>query len=117
MTTLDRQQHADTVLAETLGRLDTADADAFVTNIVTSVRAALYAAPSGSMREWMEAHDGQVVTTIQVHNGNGIPWCPTGRTIDGSTATYVQLSGSRRDYKGMRVIARTDNVLIVADDW
>ena len=107
------------VLQPTLDRLKgqaVADADNWVAGIVLAVEDALASAPTGTMHKWMIEHDGQVVTTIQVHNSTGTAWTPTGRTIDAGTRSSVKLSGSRRDYAGMRVIATTDDVLIVADD-
>lgn len=70
--------------------------------------------PAGTMRAWFEAHDGAKVTTIQ-SRANGT-WAPTGRTVDASRATYVQLDGSRRDYRGCAVAHADDRVLIVTTD-
>lgn len=112
-----KTDHADTVLAPLLGRLGDDPTTDFVDAIVTRVREALRAGPKGSLRAWMQAHDGQLVTTLQVSNGAGTVWCPTGRTIDASRAGGVVLSGSTRPYRGMVVAGATDAAIVVADDW
>lgn len=109
-------EHANTVLTPILDRLAN-DANPFVTAVVSAVREALHSSASGTMRKWMRAHNGRQVTTIQVSNENGVSWCPTGRTIDATKASSVQFSGSYREYARMHVIAATDQVLIVADEW
>lgn len=72
---------------------------------------------SGTMKSWFQNHHGDYVTTIQVTNVTGEAWAPTSRVVDSSRSTYVTLKGSARYYAGMRVIAVTDCVLIVADEW
>lgn len=113
--TQERQNHADTVLAETLGRLD-GQGDDYASLVVAMIRTTLKQPPMGTLRKWMVAHNGEVVTTVQIHNGNGTAWTPTGRTIDASKSTYVELSGSARYYAEMHVVATAPNVIIVADD-
>lgn len=79
----------------------------------------------GTMRAWMEAHDGQDVHTLQAtvtnertHVGEvRSVWQPGARTVDASRAGGVQLDGSRRDYAGCRVVSASDDVLIVATTW
>lgn len=90
--------------------------DEFVMAILREARAALDSSPKGTMRAWMAAHDGELVTTVQVDRKAGTRWAPTGRTVE-ARPSFVLLSGSRRDYKGMRVLHATENALIVADDW
>lgn len=73
------------------------------------------AVPVGTMRAWMQARDGQRVDTIQVTASGA--WAPMGRVIESKTRTgSVRLDGSTRDYKGMRVLAATDDALIVEGD-
>lgn len=85
----------------------------FAIDVANAVRSAYDAPARGTMRAWMEAHNGDVVTTIQARR-DGHSWCPTGRTVDArSRQGSVQLSGSTRDYAGCRVLHATDDVLIV----
>jgi hypothetical protein len=70
---------------------------------------------SGTFRKWMEAHNGQTVTTIQLDTIRETVWAPTGRTIDTSRASFVQLSGSSRYYAGCAVIHSTDTELLISD--
>lgn len=74
-------------------------------------------APKGTMRAWMESHNGQTVDTVQITNRTGDSWTPIERKIEATRAGKVLLNDSARDYKGMRVLSATDSVLIVADDW
>lgn len=104
----------DEVLEATLPRYEFT---VFGSAVVALIRDALDAPARGTMRAWMEAHNGDVVTTVQVHRDNGQAWSPTGRTVDATRAGSVQLSGSIRDYRGMRVLHATDDVLIVSDSW
>lgn len=91
--------------------------DRFVSIIVGRARRALTAPASGTMRAWMEGHNGQLVTTVQLGTGDyGSRWCPTGRTIDATRAGSVRLSGSTRDYAGMRVLHADSHALIVSGD-
>lgn len=89
----------------------------FAIDVANAIRSAYDAPARGSMRAWMEAHNGATVTTVQVHRDNGQAWSPTGRTVDASRAGSVRLDGSTRDYRGMRVLHATDDVLIVSDSW
>lgn len=79
--------------------------------------------PSGTMRDWMLAHHGQQVTTIQMSTRQYDGWAPTGRVVDAkSGATFVQFSGlayanpSTRYYAGMRVLRTSETALIVGDE-
>lgn len=79
--------------------------------------------PSGTMRDWMLAHHGQQVATIQMDTRQYGWWAPTGRIVDAkSGATFVQFSGlayappSTRYYAGMRVLRASENILIVGDE-
>ena len=70
-----------------------------------------------TMKQWMQNHNGQEISTLQSNNDGSNAWMPGYRTVDTSRASYVSLGDSRRDYAGMRVVAVTDDVLTVADDW
>src|SRR5690554_3821390 len=107
---------ATEALAPTLDRLAASDSD-YSRGVAAIIRDTLSGKPTGTLRAWMERHNGRQVTTLQVHNGNGTAWAPTGRTIDATRAGSVILSGSTRDYKGMRVIAASADCIIVRDDW
>lgn len=93
--------------------------DEFAQDTVRDVREALESGPKGTMRQWFTARHGKTVTTIQCESTDKPGrWMPTGRTIDAETFFgRVLLSGSARDYRGMRVLHATSRVLIVADDW
>lgn len=73
-------------------------------------------APKGTMRAWMEAHNGLSVDTVQLTNETGNCWTPIDRKIEATRAGKVLLNDSARDYKGMRVLSATDSVLIVEND-
>ena len=72
--------------------------------------------PQGTLKSWMQEHHG-ALETVQFNRHDGTAWAPTGRKIDALRATYVELSGSRRDYGGMKVVAVKSNVIVVVDDW
>lgn len=85
---------------------------------VHTALSAPHAPASGTMRAWMQAHDGESVHTVQVTNHNGQVWAPLSRTVDAHTrAGSVILGDSNRDYAGMRVLSAAPHLLIVADDW
>lgn len=69
---------------------------------------------SGTAKAWFQARHGQLVDTLQASQ-MGL-WGPNGRVIDASRGTYVRLDGSIRDYKGLKVVHVTDDVLMVEDD-
>lgn len=71
--------------------------------------------PQGTMKAWFQAHHGERVETFQFGYNNR-PWLPGLRTVDASAATYVVLGGSRRDYRGMRVIASDPTSLVVESE-
>ena len=73
---------------------------------------AIEAGPSGTVKGWMTENNGRDVDTVQ---GGRRPWVPMGRTVDASATTFVKLGESRRDYKGMRVVGRTNDVLVALD--
>ena len=85
-------------------------------NAATGIERALESPASGTMRAWMEAHNRQTVTTIQIDNRNGSGWFPTGRTID-ARPSAVFLDRSAHEYRGMKVLHATGSALIVGDDW
>lgn len=96
----------------------------FAQHAAAEIRAALDATGASTpaavrttMRKWMQAHDGQPVTTIQVHNRTGEVWAPIHRTIEAARATYVTFDGSRSDYDGSTVVAATETALIVNNGW
>ena len=68
------------------------------------------------MKAWMQQHHGKRVHTQQQDKLTGGVWVPGPRTVDASRATYVTLGGSRRDYRGMKVLQKTANRLTVADE-
>lgn len=57
-----------------------------------------------TLKNWMQSHDGQKVHTIQYSSESGQYWTPASRVVDASHASYVTFNGSRRDYKGMKVV-------------
>ncbi len=72
---------------------------------------------SGTMKAWMQKHDGDTVETFQYDQSLGKVWRPGPRAVDASTrSTYVALNGSRRDYAGMHHLGSNSDTLIVGDD-
>lgn len=103
-------------LVDFLCGLDEVRNGQFAASVRDTVLDALkFGKPSGTMRSWLMAHTGQTVTTVQVTNSTGQVWAPTSRVVM-PFATFVELSGSRRYFAGMRVVVSTDRVLVVADD-
>ena len=66
---------------------------------------------TGSLAEWMASMDGRTVDTVQVTAFGA--WAPLGRVVNASRATYVTLGGSRRDYRGTRVVGVSDRAILV----
>ena len=70
------------------------------------------------MKNWMLAQHGRKVETYQSKRpvGSTSMWAPGPRTVDAkSFATYVLLDGSRRDYKGMRIVKVEEDRITVED--
>lgn len=67
------------------------------------------------MKAWMQHHHGKRVHTQQRDERTGRVWEPGPRAVDATRATYVTLNGSRRDYRGMKVIEKTADRLTVTD--
>ena len=73
---------------------------------------------TGTMKTWCELHDGQNVLTIQRDNHTGGFWIPFAREVDAhSRATSVSFESSVREYRGMKVVSASRDLLIVADSW
>ena len=68
----------------------------------------------GTLKAWMQAHDGQRVSTYQV-KANGSTWGPGPRTVDASRAGSVSLDGSVRDYAGMLVMVSDSDTMVAYD--
>lgn len=81
-----------------------------------TLSAVIHCKPRGTMRAWMQGHNGHPVTTIQVNNETGNVWAPTGRIVDATRASHVLLGESRRAYAGMTVLAVSPGALIVRDE-
>lgn len=85
-----------------------------------SIREGLEARTGGTLRAWIQDHDGDAVDTLQVDilldqaepaglvNG----WAPGARRISAERKTYALLGGSRRDYAGVTTLVATDRVYI-----
>ena len=81
---------------------------------------------TGSVKAWMQAHDGQSIDTLQVNVSpegmltNG--WNPGPRTLR-STQQATQFGfevgeeQSRREYAGMRLEAVSDTMLVASAQW
>lgn len=70
---------------------------------------------SGTLRSWMQEHDGEQIDTFQYDRHTSRPWVPGVRTLDATRATFFELGGSRRDYAGMIVLASTPDHIAAAD--
>lgn len=82
-----------------------------------------FAAPDGmvhrSYKGWVTMHDGEAVDTLQATfpDDTGritMPWAPANRVIK-ARATFATFDGSRRDYRGVKVLASDDNTIVVTD--
>lgn len=82
-----------------------------------------FTAPDGmthrSYKGWVTAHDGLKVDTLQASfpDDTGeihMPWAPANRVIK-ARATFVTFNDSRRDYRGVKVLASDDNTIVVTD--
>ena len=82
--------------------------DKFAETVVAGAR--------GSMKAWMESHAGQCVTTVQA---GWRPWMVTDREVFTPRSSYVNFGtsdGSRRDYKGCKVVGSTSTTLLINTD-
>ena len=66
----------------------------------------------GTMRAWFEAHKGDQVDTLQVHQ-DGQLWCPQARVINDVRPTFAEIGGSRRHYREAQVITQDADTLII----
>lgn len=73
------------------------------------------AGPAGTLKAWMQAHNGRQIDTFQYDRNTLRPWVPGARTLDASRATFFELDGSSRYYAGMAVLAATDSAIAAAD--
>ena len=82
-----------------------------------------FAAPDGivtkSYKAWLTSHDAKHVDTLQARVlGDGrivLPWSKPNRKIT-VKSNHVRLDNSRRDFAGVRVLASSDNLIVVTDD-
>lgn len=83
---------------------------------------ALPTTKAGTAKAWFEVNHGRKVDLLQatvlsdgtLRNG----WAPTGRVIDSkSLKAYVMFDESRREYKGMRVEAVSDEVMVASSPF
>lgn len=84
---------------------------------------ARFKAPDGvkyrSYKTWITAHDGLKVDTLQASfpDDTGeiyMPWAPANRVIE-ARSTFATFDGSRRDYKGVTVLASDDDIIVATD--
>lgn len=84
---------------------------------------ARFTAPDGvkyrSYKTWVTAHGGAKVDTLQASfpDDTGeiyMPWAPANRVIK-ARATFVTFNDSRRDYRGVKVLASDDNTIVATD--
>lgn len=72
-----------------------------------------------SYKGWVTAHNGLKVDTLQATfpDDTGdiyMPWAPANRRIE-ARSTFARFDDSRRDYKGVKVLASDDNTIVVTD--
>jgi hypothetical protein len=76
---------------------------------------------NGTARAWFESHHGGTVDTLQAtaHDSGDITsvWAPDARTVDATRAGGVRLDGSTREYRGLRVVGATADILIAVTAW
>lgn len=90
------------------------------------LRSALQAPRQGNLRDWMAAHNGTLETvdtlqaTIRLVKANPVRlshlWLPGHRQVD-ARGTFVNLGGSRRDYKGMITLASDADLWLGFAPW
>lgn len=82
-----------------------------------------FTAPDGvkhrSYKGWVADHNGLKVDTLQASFPDGtmevhMPWAPANRVIE-ARSTFALFSGSRRDYRGVKVLASDDNTIVATD--
>lgn len=82
-----------------------------------------FAAPDGkthrSYKAWVTAHEGARVDTLQASfpDDTGeiyMPWAPANRMVE-ARSTFALFNGSRRDYKGVKVLASDENTIVATD--
>lgn len=120
LTTRERDRVAAHALAEYVASLPASPArDIWHTALL----AALGSPATGTLRAWMEDHDGASVHTLQAtvsmdatgeNVGVRSAWQPGERAISATRAGAVTLGDSSRDYAGCRVIAASDESLVIA---
>lgn len=73
-----------------------------------------------SLRRWMTSREPKFVDTLQVvFNSVGkakSAWWPGRRKVDATATSFVELGGSRRDYRGVRCLAAIENECWVGFD-
>jgi hypothetical protein len=106
-----------THLQSRLARIDNPSARAWESVITDAVSDGA----RGTMRAWMEAHNGARIETLQatvsIDGGIRDLWTPGARILDATRSTFATLNGSRRDYGGCRVLAAGDETLIIVTPW
>lgn len=84
---------------------------------------ARFTAPDGmthrSYKGWVIAHEGLKVDTLQASfpDDTGeiyMPWAPANRVIE-ARSTFALFNNSRRDYKGVKVLASDGNTIVATD--
>lgn len=74
----------------------------------------------GTYKAWLQNHDGKSVDTLQASfpDDTGdihMPWAPANRVIN-ARSTYATFDDSRRDYRGVKVLASDNNTIVVTND-
>lgn len=82
---------------------------------------------TGTLKAWMQAHDGEPVDTLQVtivvaRDGHSVieperPWAPGSRRIDATRAAVVLLNDSRRDYAGVTTFLTEEKIYVGFAKW
>lgn len=82
-----------------------------------------FTAPDGmthrSYKAWVTQHNGLKVDTLQASfpDDTGeihMPWAPANRVVE-ACGTYATFGGSRRDYRGVKVLASDDNTIVASN--
>lgn len=82
-----------------------------------------FAAPDGivtkSYKAWLSSHDTEHVDTLQATVLEGgcivLPWSKPNRKIT-VKSNHVRFDESRRDFAGVRVLASSNDFIVVTDD-
>lgn len=78
----------------------------------TTLQHAVIFPDKGTARAWFEARKGKLIDTYQVHS-DGRTWEPQARRITEARPTFVEIDGSRRYYRELKVVTQTKFIIVI----